>query len=298
MSTVIDREKASNYVHLGIESLNTAYTKQPSPVAPVSVSARLSFIDASEETPRVVYASSKGGAEQFGTHEARWIEVQNARVLAKDATLDVQGFELRTHKSAVSDFEDDTEVAQVYYPEIIELVKQATGASRVEIFDHTVRKNDNAAGRSPATHLHVDYTENSAPHRIRDITGDEAEALLSKRHVQVNVWRSIAGVVKRSPLALLDSQSLRKEDLIPTAIEFQEINRVGEVYHVAHSDHQQWYYYPQMTEDEVLLIKGYDSLADGRARFTPHGAFDDPTTPGNAPRRESIEVRTFAFFDD
>lgn len=298
MSSVINRENGSNFIDLGIESLNTAYTKAPLPVAPVSVSAQLSFIDASGEAPRVVYASSKGAAEQFGTHEAHWVEVQNARVLAEDATLDVQGFELRTHNSTVANFEDDAEVEQVYYPEIIELVKQATGASRVEIFDHTVRKNDNAKGRSPATHLHVDYTEKSAPQRIRGITGEDADALLSKRHVQVNVWRSIAGAVKRSPLALLDSQSLRKEDLIPTAIEFQEINRVGEVYHVSHSDDQQWYYYPQMTEDEVLLIKGYDSLTDGRSRFTPHGAFDDPTTPENAPRRESIEVRTFAFFDE
>jgi hypothetical protein len=68
-------------------------------------------------------------------------------------------------------------------------------------------------------------------------------------------------------------------------------DRVGEIYHLAHPG-QRWYYAPLMTPDEVLLIKGYDSLTDGRARFTPHGAFDLPDTPESAPARESIEVRT------
>jgi hypothetical protein len=51
-----------------------------------------------------------------------------------------------------------------------------------------------------------------------------------------------------------------------------------------------------MQRDEVVLIKGYDSMEDGRARFTPHSAFDDPTTPPNARPRESIEARALIFF--
>ncbi|MFB3098785.1 MAG: methyltransferase, partial [Acidimicrobiia bacterium] len=53
----------------------------------------------------------------------------------------------------------------------------------------------------------------------------------------------------------------------------------------------------RMTEDEVLLIKGWDSLDDGRARFTPHAAFNFPGTREDAPARESIEVRTFVVID-
>jgi hypothetical protein len=52
-----------------------------------------------------------------------------------------------------------------------------------------------------------------------------------------------------------------------------------------------------MTPDEVLLIKGWDSVQDGRARFTPHGAFDLPDTPDNAAPRESIEVRTLVVIE-
>jgi hypothetical protein len=47
----------------------------------------------------------------------------------------------------------------------------------------------------------------------------------------------------------------------------------------------------------VLLIKGWDSLDDGRARFTPHGAFQTPETRENAPARESIEVRTLVVIE-
>jgi hypothetical protein len=52
-----------------------------------------------------------------------------------------------------------------------------------------------------------------------------------------------------------------------------------------------------MTRDEVLLIKGWDSLDDGRARFTPHSAFTLPDTPAEAAPRESIEVRTLVVIE-
>ena len=74
-------------------------------------------------------------------------------------------------------------------------------------------------------------------------------------------------------------------------------DRVGEIYNLAHAPSQRWYYAPQMTEDEVLLIKGCDSLDDGLARFTPHSAFSFPETREDAPARESIEVRTLVVID-
>jgi len=72
--------------------------------------------------------------------------------------------------------------------------------------------------------------------------------------------------------------------------------RTGEVYQTAFNPDHRWYYFPEMARDEALLIKCYDSMEDGRARFTAHTAFDDPTTPPDAPPRESIEARTLVFF--
>ena len=101
----------------------------------------------------------------------------------------------------------------------------------------------------------------------------------------------------RTPLAVADAGSVRAEELIATDQVFPD--RVGEVYRLAHGPDQRWYWAPRMQRDEALLIKGWDSLDDGRARFTPHGAFrlegqgQDP----NAPPRESIEVRTYLMFE-
>jgi hypothetical protein len=174
-----------------------------------------------------------------------------------------------------------------------------TGASRVVIFDAT-RRSDGGSGaqnrdglRGPATRVHVDYTEKSGPQRVKDLLGEAEAARLAAagaRIIQINVWRPIRGPVARSPLALADAASIRPEALIATDQVFPD--RVGEIYHLAYDPSQRWYYAPAMTPDEVLLIKGWDSLDDGRARFTPHGAFELADSPEDAPARESIEVRT------
>ena len=83
-------------------------------------------------------------------------------------------------------------------------------------------------------------------------------------------------------------------DLIGTERRYPD--RVGEIYHLSFNPHHRWYYFPDMQPEEALVFKCYDSMKDGRARFTPHSSFEDPTTPTDAPPRESIEARLFAFF--
>ena len=95
--------------------------------------------------------------------------------------------------------------------------------------------------------------------------------------------------------ALADAASVPAGDLVATDQVFPD--RVGEIYHLAYDPDQRWYYAPEMTPDEVLLIKGWDSLDDGRARFTPHGAFQLPDQDEDAAPRESIEARSYLIFD-
>ena len=73
-------------------------------------------------------------------------------------------------------------------------------------------------------------------------------------------------------------------------------DRTGEIYAATYSPAHRWYYMPKMRADETLLLKCYDSLTDGTARFAPHTAFADPATPKDAPPRESIDIRTIAFY--
>ena len=206
---------------------------------------------------------------------------------------------LTEHETAVSDFYDPEEVKAVYYPEVERLVKRITGAERVLIFDHIVRnpvlaKRGEKGAREPAKIVHNDYTFKSAPRRVRDHLPEEADQLLSNRFAEINVWRAIRGPIESSPLALCDARSLRPDDVVPCDLVYRD--RVGETYGFTYNPTHRWYYFPRMERNEAILLKCYDSKDDGRARFTAHTSFDDPTSPPNAAPRESIEVRALVFW--
>jgi hypothetical protein len=270
------------------------------------VRAALTFITPSDTKPAFHSAAYTGGAPRvFFATERHTVLIRDMRPLEGALSLDREGFELLRHETAARDLHDDDAIEHVYHPEIEALLRAVTGASRVVVFDAT-RRSDGGAGaknrdglRGPASRVHVDYTDKSGPQRVKDLLGEGEAARLAAscaRILQINVWRPIRGPVQRSPLALADASTVRPEDLIATDQVFPD--RVGEIYHLAHGPGQRWYYAPRMTPDEVLLIKGFDSLDDGRARFTPHGAFDLPDTPADAPPRESIEVRTLVVIEN
>jgi hypothetical protein len=268
---------------------------------PSYVEAELHYLAPMSERPRNYTFDPPPGVPRSNTaHEAHRVPIYDVRGIASEVSLDRQGFELLRHTTAVQDFYDDDEVRKVYYPEAERLIAEATGASRVFIFDHTVRRrvrgvDDRAAGlpRQPATRVHVDHTETSGPRRVRDFLGDEAEALLRGRVQVINLWRPIRGPLQDAPLAVCDAQSVAFDDLVPSDLVYQ--HRVGETYAVKYNPAHHWFYVPEMQSNEALLLKCFDSATDGRARFAPHTAFEDPTAPADVLPRESIELRTLVF---
>lgn len=102
------------------------------------------------------------------------------------------------------------------------------------------------------------------------------------------------GVIENFPLALCDASTTAAEDLIP--VKRLAKDRTGEIQLATYNPKHRWFYFPHMTADEVLLFKTYDSAEDGRARYTIHTSFDDPSAPQNAPVRQSIETRCFVFY--
>ena len=226
------------------------------------------------------------------------VTIANARELAPVPSLDREGFTLVEHHSAVANFYDADEVRRVYYPELIELLKRSTGASKVVIFAHDVRNSDSARQdgdrvREPVSSVHNDYTPISGPQMVREnLPPAEAEQRLARRVVEINIWKPIRGPVLTRPLAICDARSIAPDDLVATDRYLKH-----EVFMMRYRPAHRWFYFPAMTADETILIKGYDSMEDGRARFTAHASFVDPTTPANAPPRESIEARALLFFD-
>lgn len=270
-----------------------------------TIRGALTFIVPQDEKPAFHSAALTGGDPKvFFEVEEIEVEIADMRPVASRFSIDQEGFEFMRRPTEVADLNDDDAVNGPYYREIEDLLKERFGASRVAIFDAT-RRSDSGTGaanpdglRGPARRVHVDYTAKSGPQRVRDVFGDEeGDRLLNSgaRIIQVNVWRPIRGPVQRAPLALADASSIAPDELVATDQVFP--GRVGEIYHLAHAPTQKWYFAPEMAKDEIILIKGWDSLDDGRARFTPHGAFDLPDTPAGAPPRESIEVRTLVIID-
>ncbi len=266
---------------------------------PEHLEAALSYIVPGAGKP-VIDATSPGErTERNFSFVARTAKIANGWLLDTAASLDREGFAVTQHETAVRDFQDETEIKEVYYPEMVRLLKEATGASRVLVFDHNLRIDagdgpaDGQLGR-PVRRVHNDYTEASAPRRLADLLGPGVEPA-GRRFAVINVWRPIRGPVLTAPLALADAQSVEPRDLVAADLVYPD--RTGEIYYAAYNPRHRWVYYPRMDRNEALLIKGYDSLDDGRARFALHTAFDDPTTPPNAAPRESIEVRALVFFD-
>lgn len=265
------------------------------------IRARLTYMDRPPAKPyTLAYDPAPGEQQTNAVYAAHEVTIQDARGIADELGLDVEGFELKRHRSSVEDYEDEALVESLGHAEAARLVKDATGAEHVQVFDHTIRKRapnvaDRTPGapRQPAIRVHDDYTEWSGPQRVRDVLGRKAEALLQRRFAFVNVWRPINAPALEWPLAVCDERTIAPEDLIALDLVYRE--RRGEIYAAAYNPAHRWYYFPDMQLDEALLIKCYDSRRDV-ARFVIHSAFEDPTSPIDAPYRQSIEYRTIAFF--
>ena len=235
------------------------------------------------------------------------VEIEDGWDAVGSLSADREGFELHPflapggRAARFDQFDDDDAVKRDFYPQVVDYVRRHTGAKRVVIFDHTIRKRmpadlkQQTTVQRPAVLLvHSDYTPASGPQRVRDVLPDEADELLSRRVAFFNVWKPLYRRVEELPLAMIDCRTQVDADLLRMELKYRE--RTGEIYVLRHSPAHRWVYFPQMEADQALLLKTYDSETDGRARFMGHSAFEDPTTPPGAPRRESIEVRTMAFF--
>lgn len=260
-------------------------------------------LDTGEPLVNETFAEGNVQRRVTGSYAPFEMPIHDARARAASDpaafSLDQNGFTLMPHATQVADFFDPLQLRDIYYPEVIALVKQVSGASRVVVFDHTLRSGNEQQRqqqqlREPVFTVHNDYTEWSGPQRVRELLPDEAEALLQRRFAIIQVWRAVAQPIIANPLALADARSLASDDLIISERRYPD--RIGQTYRMRHNPAHRWYYYPQMQRHEALVFKVYDSLTDGRARFTPHTSFADPDTPTGAPPRQSIEVRTLAFF--
>jgi len=230
------------------------------------------------------------------------VPINDIRGHENEYSLDKNGFQVVRFSPQEKEFRDEEKIKSGYYKEVEELLKKITGAYKVVIFDHTIRRAitgqvDKPSTRGPVGRVHIDQTPWAGEERVRIHTGDEAQQLLKERVQIINVWRPINGKVEDHPLAFADYHSVDWEnDLVPVTLKYE--HREGETFGVKYSDKLKFLYKSGIGSDEAYLIKCYENKLDGRARLTPHTAFTDPNTPDGAKPRESIEVRALVFYHE
>ncbi|KAF3918869.1 hypothetical protein ABW20_dc0103075 [Dactylellina cionopaga] len=239
------------------------------------------------------------------------VKINNIRTTTTPIGIDVTGFDIRNSPSKFSEnhenFTSEQKIEEEYYPEIRDAVIKATGAKEVFIFDHTIRRrtpgivDSDPSKRQPVARVHVDQTTPAAFNRVTRHLGLRAEELAKGRFQIINVWRPIQHTASDHPLAVASFKSVDKnKDLLPTTLQYPAPIPNGETYSVAHNSAHDWYYVKDMTVDEIMFIKCFDTEGlkedSGVALLTPHTAFNDPDTPEGSPARQSIEVRCLVFY--
>ena len=188
--------------------------------APDQIEATLNYIvDDGSKVFTIVAGPGGTDTRSGGTPDPRRVTIHNGRLQTNDFMLERHGFRFVRHDTKVKEFYDEAEIRRVYYPEMEALIKAESGAKRVVVFDHTLRTADDELRESKqirevVRRVHNDYTEWSAPQRVRDILPDEAEQLLQRRFAIIQAWRPINHPVETYPLAMADAQTLSPQDMI------------------------------------------------------------------------------------
>jgi hypothetical protein len=271
------------------------------------LTAEVQYIADGDKAP-IYFASSAGRNAKFEVDRGLKpysVEIHDARDAGTDFGPEKMGqpdigFKLVEHSSAVKNFLDSEEIKGIYEDEIEGILKSHTGASRVHIFDHTVRASDPEVReqkqiREPATLVHNDYTPKSGYVCLDENIGKDAEDLARGRFQIINLWRPLVNPVQNFPLVLCDARTVDAADVVPA--ERRAPNHIGEILLATFNPAHHWYYFSNMTSDEVMMFKTFDSENEGRTPGSIHTSVDVPGISPDAPPRESIETRAFVFYD-
>ncbi|KAI9809504.1 MAG: hypothetical protein M1827_006810 [Pycnora praestabilis] len=231
--------------------------------------------------------------------------VRDMRGSEQEFNLDKNGFEIYKHMSEETEFVDDRKIETVFYPEVERILKERTGASKVFVYEHTIRRqekdgrgkkdpnNSEKVVRGPVHRLHVDHSAKCGPRRVTLHLPEEAPSLLAGRVQIINVWRPLKPIYK-DPLAVVDARSVPASDLLPVPMIYSDREAATLTVLPGKEGAHEFYYLYGQQPDELMLFKNYDSKTDGRARFVPHSAFVDSAMEDRE-ARESVELRCLVF---
>ena len=249
--------------------------------------------------------------------DAHTLEVRDARLLPQDADIfaaSSTGFKVVSHVCSITDWLSEELLSSTYHDEVFAVLRKLTGAEHIFLGGpHVSRREGSVVSEQPLYHLHNDYTGNMKEAYMRALSGEKpnqswtmeemlamsfvdgsdvpaqmkavgltAERLAERRMVVLNTWRNTSDEpVGRCPLAVADQRTIKSGDGCGGVV-----GRVG----LVRREGQQFYYFPRLTREELLVFIGYDSDAKEHAPCV-HSAFEDINAPAAAAPRQSIELR-------
>jgi hypothetical protein len=279
-------------------------------VAPAELKTQITYLLPTSRINRRFWAP--GEEYNTGVYAPYDVTVRNARLSPEPFDIDTHGFCLTHHVSAVTDWENNAGPNDPYSAEVCDAARAICGAQFVIPMAGQIRTSGmtNPKMQPPAGEAHVDFTTKTAKmvaermYRIRYPDGPGYS-----RFICFSLWRPLTEPPQDWPLALCEGPSVREDegtpntkvdvDAIPTGdalfapIEGEEDMVAATIFH--HSPDHRWWYFPDMTIDEVIFIKFHDS-DHSRAWRAPHTAFHDKAKLG-AYERRSMEFRGVAYFD-
>jgi hypothetical protein len=231
------------------------------------------------------------------------------------------GFELVAHRSAVTTWTNDDEIAEVHHGEMEVLARSMTGCDVALVSTHIKRSPERARHHqdlSPISFAHSDFAAGydqlvrssyGAPEREgaaralerNGITADDVTR--ASRLVILQFWRNLGPPKMDFPLAFCDARTVSPGDSRPIPVSDYAGSGVNfdALALLAPTDRHQyrWYAFPELAVDETVAFRTYDTdlVQRGETWFTPHSAFRDPDVEVGRPARSSIELRAICLYE-
>ncbi|AZG34415.1 MULTISPECIES: CmcJ/NvfI family oxidoreductase [Shewanella] len=265
-----------------------------------SIKAEINYIKSDSSAIFDLSTTAKSANKLTEHVDTRLVEIANARLLNTPPSLNNDGFGLAKNDYVIANYFDDNLVQTELYPQIIKHLLDLTNASQCLVFDHTIRSVEDhltrTEKRAPIHTVHNDYVASSAENRLNiELKKSGLNASDYKKFQFINTWIPLVDVVLDSPLALGDARTFHPEQSQKLPVAYPD--RIGEIEAFSYDDNNRWYFYPQMTSQEQLNFKVFDSDLDSAISRTPHSAFSLPMSDQKSAVRISIEVRCIVLFD-
>jgi hypothetical protein len=237
--------------------------------------------------------------------DKRDVRIYDARPIKDELSLDREGFILADSKTSVDYAEDDvSKFSATYLAEVAARLKELVGADLVvEQKTGLLKRYAERAGKGigPSRWAHMDYTEYSANKWVGWIEGwQNLELRQYPRFAILQTWRCVSPPPQDNTLVLCDASTIDPKDLIVFDAcmrePFDEPGNQFESQLCRYNPAMRWYYFPNLTPDELIVFKSHDSTKGWNAQPL-HNSADIPGLPADSAPRASIEARFFAFWN-